>query len=788
MLKRTLSLLAFFPFLLGGMQPLAGQNTFPDLKKGFENYAALHPVEKLYAHLDQTAYLAGETLWFSLYAVQGANHQLMPLSRVAYLEMLDTSGKSVLQAKVPLENGRGNGSLFLPASLPTGHYVVRAYTQWMRNFGEAYFFEQPVTLYNTFATIPQKNASAAKANLQFFPEGGALLEGVPNKVGVKITGPDGLSLPVAHMHVLEGVDTLATTSPWHQGMASFQFVPEPGKDYQAVLALANGQTLAQPLPPAAKNGVSMKVQATGEQLKIEAFVKIPGMARIYLLAHQQFKGIVAQEAAVTDGKAVFTLPTAPLAAGITHLTLLGEDKLPMAERLFFKRPSEPMPVTASLPKQQFLTREQVEVALEAASPSYFSLSVFRVDSLAHYTQQDLHVYLHLLSDVQGVVENPAYYLEAGHENAADDLMLTQGWRKLNWEKVWAEKDHIIDFLPEARYPMVRARVTLKGTDVRPVSPMAAYLSIPGRNPHFHGGRTRPGTGEVYFEIERPFYGERQLILQTAPHPEETYQVTLLSPFVSTQPVWQLPDFQPLEHKASELLARSIHMQVRASWQPLPAPEEVTARLPAFYGTPDQRFRLDDYTRFPVMEEVMREYVSNVQVRKRRGKFHFMVLNQPYNSIFQTDPLVLYDGVPIFDLDQVMAVNPRKVETLEVMARKYHYGPLSFSGIVNYQTYQGDLDGLEVSANALMTTYQGLQVPKTFYSPDHGTSPVPQRVADLRQLLFWLPDGSTVGKGNQTVRFYTSDLEGTYMGIARFLSATGESGTVSFSFQVAPKGQ
>ena len=47
---------------------------------------------------------------------------------------------------------------------------------------------------------------------------------------------------------------------------------------------------------------------------------------------------------------------------------------------------------------------------------------------------------------------------------------------------------------------------------------------------------------------------------------------------------------------------------------------------AFYGKPSERYLLDDYTRVPVMVEVMREYVPGVMVRKRRDGFHFLVLD------------------------------------------------------------------------------------------------------------------------------------------------------------------
>jgi len=90
----------------------------------------------------------------------------------------------------------------------------------------------------------------------------------------------------------------------------------------------------------------------------------------------------------------------------------------------------------------------------------------------------------------------------------------------------------------------------------------------------------------------------------------------------------------------------------------------------FYGKPDEKYLLDDFTRFPTMEEVMREYVPGVMVRKRKDQFHFLTLDHDDNVLFRDNPLVLLDGVPVFSINKIMNYDPRKVRKLEVMTHKY----------------------------------------------------------------------------------------------------------------------
>src|SRR5690606_3640142 len=92
------------------------------LKKRFDRYRIKHPTEKLYVHTDQDLYLTGETLWFAMYYVDGVLHRPENISKVGYVEILDKDNRPVLQTKISLKNGHGNGALFLPATINTGNY------------------------------------------------------------------------------------------------------------------------------------------------------------------------------------------------------------------------------------------------------------------------------------------------------------------------------------------------------------------------------------------------------------------------------------------------------------------------------------------------------------------------------------------------------------------------------------------------------------------------------------------------------------------------------------------
>lgn len=205
---------------------------------------------------------------------------------------------------------------------------------------------------------------------------------------------------------------------------------------------------------------------------------------------------------------------------------------------------------------------------------------------------------------------------------------------------------------------------------------------------------------------------------------------------------------------------------------------------AFYGQPDATYYLDDYTRFPVMEEVMREYVPGVFVRKRKDGFHLMLVDLVNGGVLNDDPMILLDGVPVFDADEIMQFDPLRIKKLEVVKRQYYLGQAVFSGIVSYSTYQGDLGGFPLDPRSISLNYDGLQVQRRFHSPVYNNDQQrANRTPDQRYLLYWNPQLITDQQGKQLVEFYTSDVTGTYHVVVEGLNRQGISGSKLYTFTV-----
>ena len=87
-------------------------------------HLANRPIEQLYVHHDRSIYQAGDTVWMKIY--QTISPQASSVSRVAYIDLINSRGTAVSHTKLPLENGTAYGQLALPGELPDGTYHLRA--------------------------------------------------------------------------------------------------------------------------------------------------------------------------------------------------------------------------------------------------------------------------------------------------------------------------------------------------------------------------------------------------------------------------------------------------------------------------------------------------------------------------------------------------------------------------------------------------------------------------------------------------------------------------------------
>jgi len=137
--------------------PVSGQSQtgFTDvLSKKLAEYVRLFPREEIYIHTDRQEYIAGEDIWFKIYAFDRQILKPLTGNGIVYFEILNPENRPVVQKRIGIYDGVGPGQVSLPDTISSGIYMIRAYTNWMKNFMPDNCFSKNILVFN-----PLKNRS-----------------------------------------------------------------------------------------------------------------------------------------------------------------------------------------------------------------------------------------------------------------------------------------------------------------------------------------------------------------------------------------------------------------------------------------------------------------------------------------------------------------------------------------------------------------------------------------------------------------------------------------------------
>ena len=429
------------------------------------------PQEKVYLHFDNTAYFMGEKMWFKAYVLRSDNHHATDVSRVLYVELLDRSGNVVETQKLPIgAMGQADGVFDLRNVLAGGFYEVRAYTRYMLNWDSSWLFSRVFPIFETpgkegdysrpslgktawqvreSEKVPTKEktgisfAKPEDGNIAFFPEGGHLVENLSCRVAFEIRDRQGL--PVNGTGELScGEECLCSVSTSQNGRGVFSLVAQPGKIYSLNLKDKRGRLYRQELPVAEKEGCSMRVTRSGKSWCVTlntttSFAQ--DSLGIVLTAHGALKHVDV----VAGSRSMYlSLPDSAIADGVNRVSVVNGAGQVLADRLFFQYPRTLKDsISVTVKETSLLPSAPINLSFHAPPSTIFSLSVRDADTEKNISSLDCENWLLLAGELHGYVSHPEYYFEsddAEHREAADLLMLVQGWRRYDLSQMMGKKN------------------------------------------------------------------------------------------------------------------------------------------------------------------------------------------------------------------------------------------------------------------------------------------------------------------------------------------------------------
>ncbi|WP_026904588.1 TonB-dependent receptor plug domain-containing protein [Pedobacter glucosidilyticus] len=121
---------------------IAQDDKLKQVLDNFNKFHTSHTQEKIYLHTDKPYYATGDQIWFKAYVVDAQTMRPSVLSKIMYVDLINQKNQVKKTLRLPLTAGFGWGNIELADSLKEGNYRLRAYTNWMRNFDESFFYNQ----------------------------------------------------------------------------------------------------------------------------------------------------------------------------------------------------------------------------------------------------------------------------------------------------------------------------------------------------------------------------------------------------------------------------------------------------------------------------------------------------------------------------------------------------------------------------------------------------------------------------------------------------------------------
>jgi hypothetical protein len=775
--------------------------------------------EKIYLHIDRSCYHAGDDIWYKVYLVDANTHQPEAPSQIVYVDLIDPESKIVATKVIKMDQGCGTGDFKLLADCIKGEYEIRAYTNLMRNFDEAWFFRKMVFV-NTDGSNeianqdttqkklvdgkPSDEITDLKPDLQFFPEGGYMINGFINRVAFKAVGADGKGIDISGAIVDGSGEELANFKTLKFGLGELNFAPQKDQSYKANMVY-NGTVYSYNLPASLDSGVVMQIIEKPDFYSIVIRSLLSnGVKDFELIGRQRNKLVSSSKIVGTLSGAKISIPKDVLEEGIAQFTLSDNNGIPLCERLVFVETNDAKPVVDVSPsKNEYGKRELVELEISSASArlnANMSISVADIlDSGTDDYGSGIKSYLLLNSELRGEIEHPGYYFysdDPQRKKVLDLLMMTQGWRqfilndtlnnssdlefpletgirfdgqvrRFNMEGKPAKAE--VSLIYSNRKEEVYNEIT---TDDRGHFVFDGFDFIDTTSVIIQAKKGKEGKNEDIRDPNKNFY----IVMDSLTAPKVTHHKT------STNSFDKNPNFPSRTNVLAEVEADNTFQTQKGDI----LIEEVTItekkkdrfhEKRSMYFEPSHSVDFNEIRRFEQPQNLLIALSDKIS---SRIDFQSLINVLKYGNDVPPEklPLCLLDGMPV-SLESLVAMPVSDIDFVDVLegTKTTIYGPGGSHGVIAVYT----LDGSDVFKNSkqkdekciLNFVHPGYSKARKFYEPVYTSGNRDTERPDYRSTIYWNPSVKFDGQDKIRVSFYSADLNAKYKVILEGITSAGE---------------
>ena len=743
-------------------------------------YNSKVPQEKIHIHFDNSLYLPGQTIWYKAYLLK--DNDPSEYSKNFYMDWFDEKGKLLNRTIEPVVGFTATGSFTVPEKYTGTNIRVLAYTKWMLNFDSGFLFKQILSVAQPEAGKMSSTAIVPVTDLQFFPEGGDLVENISTTIAFKSINTAGMPVTIRGIITKSNKEKVAEFFTEHDGMGKLLFTPLPGETYTAEWEDPQGNIRYTLLPKAKTSGLVFSVRIKNESgVKSFTIERSPLLEdrfkRVSIVATMQQHVLFRAGAGLADKtKITASLPTLGFPSGVLQLTVFDNNHQPVAERILFVNNEEyKTEADIHIDTLNLNNRAKNVYEIEVADSLPASLSLAVTDGEGVYdSSRNIISNLLLSSEIKGYVHEPSYYFSSDEDSVLrhlDLVMLTNGWRRFAWDDVTTGKTPMLKYQRDSTYLSIAGKID-KLSEAKIRKAELVNMMIVGKDSSVHfmfaplqaDGSFREDN-IILFDTAKVFYKLNKVFIPMRSH------VNINNNFLSVDTTKKLPS-----------LARYL-------------PD--TTGMARIQAIKNEQKRVEELMKQTTLKEVIvtakaKTRIQEMDERYASGVFSgsfarpFNIVDDPLGSSYQSAFAYLESKVAGLQINNVNSFNPsatRRGSPVTLFLDEFHVDGATLAsipmtdvayikvfdppfmgasgngpgGAIAVYTKRGG-DAINNVSGMDYTLVPGYTPVKQFYSPNYAEQQINFNQTDLRRTLYWKPNILTDRKNNKVkISFYNNDI-------------------------------
>ncbi len=883
--------------------------------------------EKIYVQLNSTVFTNDETIWLKTIVTNAVDHEATTLSGNLHVELIDVDKRVIDQKLLALHNGTADTFFQLNTGFSPGRYLIRAYTEWNKNFGADFIAERYVQIYDIkkplvetkaiqnitlsetstdnielsaeffpkvispkykgrpklflnmgiavdsleirknkegryqFTYLLPKNVVKTKLelkfdqdgqngnrfgtinsheqtivvnknylDLQFFPEGGELIDGLQARIGFKALDYNNKGKHVSGIIVDESDHKITGFSSNTLGMGVFGMTPKIGKTYFGKVEDESGIIYKYPLPKVNRTGYALMVQQFKEHINIRVLENQNTSDSLWVKTTSRGVGYHNFNMALHNGRFNVALEKKSLPEGIIKISICDKNEHIVSERLFFNfKKEERLLIKANTHISNYGQRDRTVLYINTFAvdsvPEYSNLSVLVLDKSALGEMQNekdnIRSFFLLNSELKGTIESPGQYFNGHNANRyrdMDALMLTQGWRNYKYEL--SDSSLTFKHKPEKEIVVSGSIGEFFNAKKKSVKPIELTLMTFGK-PQNVFVREVDSTGQFTFNLGKVYASDLDILLQAKTNKGQNKDYTInldknKSPIIyfnKEETLHVVDSINPYAEQRRAFKALEEDFLIPSNTIAL---DEVTITgykmtpereaMMKLHGPPDvviedkelhQKIEKWSYGLFSVLQY---SYPDDIRIRRVGSAGSFLLAEVDIADF----TFIIIDGIPVHIRDYRLIGNlpTKEIKSVEIIkhpknSRKYVDevfgdpmaldGPLTISFINIYTYSKKGLFGVEHTQGMSKQTISGYTPIREFYAPKHeDLTSEDWKVPDFRSTVYWNPNLQTDYNGNAQVEYHNADNIGEMLVIVEGITEDGKLGYHEMVYEVEEK--